>query len=85
MTTGRENGRSRLISVRLPHKMLADLKRVADKLGRPYQAVLKDAVEHGLPIVQSLGATESKIKRQSKTYSTPNVEAAIARLRQNRK
>ncbi len=81
MTTGRKNGRSKLVSVRLPFEMIEELKKLADSLGRPYQAVMKDAIGRGIPIVRDLGATEMKIAKDTKTYRGLNVEASIAKFR----
>lgn len=81
MTTGRKNGRSKLVSVRLPFNLIEDLKKLADELGRPYQAIMKDCIGRGLPIVKELGATEKKIARDSKTYRALNVEASIEKIR----
>jgi predicted DNA-binding protein len=64
MTTGRKNGRSKLVSVRLPFQMIDDLKKLGDSLGRPYQAVMKDSIERGMPIVREIGATEKRIRRR---------------------
>lgn len=81
MTTGRKNGKSKLVSVRLPFGMIEDLKKLADSLGRPYQAVMKDAIERGLPIVKEIGAVESKLRRESKTYRARNIDAAMEKLK----
>jgi hypothetical protein len=48
---GRVNKNSKLVSVRLPHEMMIQLKRLADQLGRPYQSVMKEAIEKGLPML----------------------------------
>lgn len=48
MPTQRENGRSKLVSVRLPHEMIAQLKGLAETLERPYQTVMKEAIEYGM-------------------------------------
>lgn len=81
MTTGRKNGKSKLVSVRLPFGMIDDLKKLADKLGRPYQAVMKDAIERGLPIVKEVGATESRLRRESKSYKARHIDAALEKLK----
>ncbi len=81
MTTGRKNGRSKLVSVRLPFQMIEDLKKLADKLARPYQTVMKEAIERGLPIVKELGTTEVKIRKESRTYTSLNLTDALERLR----
>jgi ribbon-helix-helix CopG family protein len=83
MTTARQNGRSKLVSVRLPHEMIKNLKRLADKLGRPYQAVMKDAIERGIPIVTEIGMTGLKLglKKDTSSYRALNVDAAVERLR----
>ncbi len=81
MTTGRKNGRSKLVSVRLPFQMIEDLKKLGDLLARPYQAVMKEAIERGLPIVKALGATESKLHKQSRIYASKNIDAAMEKLK----
>ncbi len=81
MTTGRKNGKSKLVSVRLPFGMIEDLKKLADSLGRPYQAVMKDAIERGLPIVKEVGAVESRLRRDSKTSRAHNIKAAVEKLK----
>lgn len=81
MTTGRKNGKSKLVSVRLPFAMIDELKKLADKLGRPYQAVMKDAIEKGLPIVKEVGATESRLRKDAKTYRALHVDAALGKLK----
>lgn len=84
MATKRENKRSKLVSIRLTFKMIAELKKLADRFGRPYQSVMKDAIERGLPIVKEVGATEVRIKKEVRIYRALNVEAAIEKLRQVR-
>jgi hypothetical protein len=83
MTTGRENGKSKLVSVRLTYKMIDDLKKAADKLGEPYQTVMKAAIEQGLPIVRK-GATKSRLKREVTTYRALNLDAAMEKLKKTR-
>jgi predicted DNA-binding protein len=84
MTTGRKNGKSTLVSVRLPFELLESLKKIADKLGRPYQALMKDAIQHGLPIVKEVGATEVKLRREAKAYRALHVDAAVEKLKKAR-
>jgi hypothetical protein len=83
MTTQRNNKRSKLITVRLPHEMISKLKKLADKLGRPYQAVMKESIERGLPIVFEVGMTAVSIglKSDHLSYRALNVDAAIERLK----
>jgi|HubBroStandDraft_2_1064218.scaffolds.fasta_scaffold448643_2 hypothetical protein len=85
MPTGRQNGRSKLVSIRLPFKMIDDLKKLADKLGRPYQAVMKDAIDRGLPIVRLVGATEVRLHKESRTYRAHNITVAMEKLRKIKK
>jgi len=84
MTTGRENGQSKLVSVRLPFTMIADLKKLADRLGRPYQSVMKEAIEKGLPIVSTVGDIVSKMRKESKKSSSVNIQAALAKLKKTK-
>ena len=81
MTTGRENGQSKLVSVRLPFQMIDDLKKLADKLGRPYQSVMKEAIEKGIPIVRDVGAMVVQLRKDAKTSSAVNIQAALAKLK----
>jgi hypothetical protein len=71
MTTGRRNARSKLISVRLPLKLINDLKELGEKLGRPYQAVMKEAVVRGLPIVKEIGTTCASLRERGILPSEP--------------
>jgi predicted DNA-binding protein len=64
--------------------MIADLKKLADKLGRPYQAVMKEAIEKGLPIVRDVGAMVVAMRKESKTSSAVNIQAALAKLRKTK-
>ena len=48
MPTQRDNGRSKLISVRLSHEMIAQLKSLGKTLDRPYQTVMKEAIVYGM-------------------------------------
>ena len=86
MTTGRENGKSRLVSVRLTYQMIEDLKKAADRLGEPYQTVMKSAIERGLPIVRQLGATttEVKLKKKTTSYRSVNLDGAMATLKKSK-
>jgi predicted DNA-binding protein len=61
--------------------MIEDLKKLGDRLGRPYQAVMKDAIAQGLRIVEELGATENKIRKESRTYVARNVQAALEKIK----
>ena len=61
--------------------MIEDLKKLGDKLDRPYQAIMKEAIERGLPIVKELGATEIKIRKESRVSVARNIDAAIEKLR----
>jgi predicted DNA-binding protein len=81
MTTGRKNGRSKLVSVRLPFEMIEDLKKLGDDLQRPYQAVMKDAIQRGMPIVREIGATEKRIRKESRTYTSKNIQAALEKMK----
>jgi predicted DNA-binding protein len=81
MTTGRENGQSKLVSVRLTFQMIEDLKKVGDKLGRPYQNVMKEAIEKGLPIVRDVGEVVVKLRKDARVSSAVNIQAAMAKLR----
>lgn len=85
MTTGRKNGKSKLVSVRLPFGMIEDLKKLADSLGRPYQAVMKDAIERGLPIVKEVGATEKRLRKDAKEYRAIHLDAAVEKLKKAQK
>ena len=83
MTTGRENGQSKLVSVRLTFQMIEDLKKVGDKLGRPYQNVMKEAIEKGLPIVRDVGEVIVKLRKEARVsiIHAVNIQAALATLR----
>lgn len=82
MTTGRENGKSKLVSVRLTFKMIDDLKKAADKLGEPYQTVMKAAIEQGLPIIRKRkGVTKTHLKREVTSYRSLNLDAAMEKLK----
>ena len=69
------------MSVRLTFQMIDDLKKVADKLGRPYQNVMKEAIERGLPIVRDVGEVVVKLRKESRTSSAVNIQAAVAKLK----
>jgi hypothetical protein len=84
MPTDRINAKSKLISIRLPFEMIDALKRLADRLGRPYQTVMKEAIDAGMPIVKTLSKTAPRprtIRRDAKSYKAPHLKAALARLK----
>lgn len=45
------NSKTQLISIRVPHELLAALRKGARARRMPYQALLKDALRAGLPLV----------------------------------
>ncbi len=88
MPTGRENAHSKIITIRLPHELLATLKKLARKLDLPYQAIMKEAIREGLPALQNRSPAvkePAKKKRTKKAdgqpYKAPHVQAALAKLK----
>ncbi len=65
------NGKSQLISVRLPHSMLAALKKRAGERKTPWQAFLKELLAEGLGLAS---------KVESRVYKAPHVLGAVSRL-----
>jgi predicted DNA binding CopG/RHH family protein len=71
--------RTRLISIRLPEWLLADLKREAAELGKPYQRLVRETLER-----RQGGASVAAEARTTYGYTAPRAIEARFRKRASR-
>lgn len=69
----RVNSKSKLITIRLPHEMQAELRRLGEEQDRSWQAILKEILADGLGLNQG-----SSI--ETNVYPAPHLFRAVRRI-----
>lgn len=72
----RVNSKSKLITVRLPHDMQAELRRMGEEQGRSWQSIMKELLGEALGLTQA-----SSVETQ--VYKAPHLFKAIRRIQKD--
>ena len=69
----RVNAKSKLITVRLPHEMENELRRLGEEQGRSWQAIMKELLGEALGLSQSTSI-------ETNVYKAPHLFKAVRRI-----
>ena len=68
----RVNAKSKLITVRLPHEMQAELRRLGEEQGRSWQAIMKEMLGEALGLSRT-SSVETRVYKAPHLFKKHNL------------